>query len=75
MPQLIKNPALVDLGQKIRDYRQKLGISQEKLALLAGLHRNYIGALERGEKNVSYITLLKILQVLDITFAQLLGIY
>ncbi|MEI6728330.1 MAG: helix-turn-helix transcriptional regulator [bacterium] len=74
MSQLIKNPALVELGQKIREYRQKKGISQEKLALLAGLHRNYIGALERGEKNVSYTTILKILEVLEISFAELLGI-
>ena len=40
------------VGKKIRQLRQKKGLSQEKLALEAGLHRAYIGQIERGEKNI-----------------------
>mgnify|MGYP003294991583 CR=1 FL=1 len=41
------------VGQRIRNYRTKLGLSQEKLAELSGCHPTYIGQLERGEKNAT----------------------
>ena len=41
------------IGSNIRHYRKALNISQEKLAKNAGLHRAYVGAVERGEKNIS----------------------
>jgi transcriptional regulator with XRE-family HTH domain len=40
------------LGQRVRDLRVAKGLSQEKLAELAKLHRNYVGSIERGQKNV-----------------------
>ncbi|MDR0557251.1 MAG: helix-turn-helix domain-containing protein [Treponema sp.] len=41
------------VGSNIKKYRQKLGMSQEKLAKKAGLHRTYIGGIERGERNIT----------------------
>ena len=40
-----------EFGRRVRNYRNKAGLSQEKLAELCGLHATYIGQVERGEKN------------------------
>jgi DNA-binding XRE family transcriptional regulator len=52
---------LQDLGQAVRLSRQRAGLSQEGLADRAGVHRTYIGGVERGERNASYLMLVKIL--------------
>ena len=39
--------------RNLRDARRSLGLSQEELAAIAGLHRTYVGSIERGERNVS----------------------
>lgn len=43
----------VRFGMRLRELRQKTGISQERLAELAGLHRTYVSSVERGERNIS----------------------
>lgn len=51
-----KNPKLrarAVLARNLRDARGRIGISQEHLADLAGLHRTYVGSVERAERNVS----------------------
>jgi transcriptional regulator with XRE-family HTH domain len=53
------------LGQRVRDLRLAKGLSQEKLAELADVHRNYIGMIERGQKNVGVISLVKIAHALS----------
>ena len=54
------------IGSNIKHYRIALGLSQEKLAELAGLHRTYIGAVERGERNISANNISKIAEVLGV---------
>lgn len=41
------------VGRRIRAHREKLGISQEKLAEQLGYHRTYLGSVERGERNLT----------------------
>ena len=59
------------VGFKIREIRGSRGISQEKLAELANLHRAYIGQIERGEKNIGVKNLEKIAKALDVKIAEL----
>ena len=59
------------LGRRIRNYRTGLGLSQEKLAELAGCHPTYIGQLERGEKNATLESIDKIACSLNIPLSTL----
>lgn len=63
---------LTIIGSNIRHHRLSLGLSQEKLAEFAGLHRTYIGAVERGERNISAKNISKIAEVLGVEPYQLL---
>lgn len=59
-------------GKKLREIRQEKGISQEDLAERAGLHRTYISSVERGERNVTLTTILKIAKAMGVEMAALL---
>jgi transcriptional regulator with XRE-family HTH domain len=59
-------------GERVRVLRQALGLSQEALALAAGLDRTYIGGVERGERNISLLNIQKIAQALNVSSADLL---
>lgn len=61
-----KNQSLVNLGNNIRKFREAIGLSQEKLAALVTLHRNYVGQVERGEVNISYLNLIKLATTLEV---------
>ena len=58
-------------GDRIRELRMVQGLSQEALAQKSGLHRTYVGGIERGERNVSLENIQKIAQALSVTVAQL----
>jgi len=62
----------IRVGNNIRKYRLKLGWSQEELALQSGLHRAYIGQIERGEKNIGLQNLEKISVHLSIPVTKLI---
>lgn len=64
--------ALELLGARIRARRRRLGISQEALADLAGLHRTYVGGIERGERNVAVLNLLRLARALKLRPSSLL---
>ena len=59
------------VGQRIRDYRNKLGLRQEKLAELSGCHPTYIGQIERGEKNATLESIEKISTALNVSLSKL----
>lgn len=57
---------LKTIGHNIRRHRKKAGLSQEELADSAGLHRTYVGGVERGERNISVLNLAKIASALKV---------
>ena len=59
------------IGQRIRNYRTAVGLSQEKLAELSGCHPTYIGQLERGEKNATVESIEKIASALNVSLSKL----
>lgn len=58
------DPYLDILGQRIRSARRELDMSQERLAHELGLDRSYVGRVERGEHNLTFISLVKIARAL-----------
>ena len=57
----------------MRDRRLRLGLSQELLAQRSGLHRTYIGSLERGERNVALLNIVRLADALETDPAELVG--
>src|ERR1700689_3221068 len=65
--------ALRRLGVRIPELRTQRGWSQEAFADVAGVHRTYMGHLERGEKNVSFLSILRVANALGVTPSELLA--
>jgi transcriptional regulator with XRE-family HTH domain len=66
------NEELKKLGSRIRLIRLAAGLSQEQLADYAGLHRTYIGGIERGERNIGVFNLVQIARALRVNPSDLL---
>lgn len=62
-------------GQRVRAERLKLGLSQEELADRAGVHRTYIGMIERAEKNITLGNIEKIARALGVKISDLFSDY
>ena len=56
----MNGPINIEFGKTVAKFRKQIGISQEELAYRCGVHRTYIGALERGEKSPTLNTIEKI---------------
>ncbi len=67
----MKEEVLLRFGLKVKEARKQKQISQEELAFRAGLHRTYIGMIERAEKNVTLVNIEKIALALDLSIADL----
>jgi transcriptional regulator with XRE-family HTH domain len=63
---------LEKFGQKVREERLKQNLSQEELAAKAGVHRTYIGMIERAEKNITLANIEKISKALNVNISKLL---
>ena len=62
----MKKQVLIKFGQKVRGERAKVGLTQEELAGRAGVHRTYIGMIERAEKNITLENIEKIAKALNV---------
>ncbi len=60
------NKELKRFGARVRALRQLAGMSQEELAERAGLHRTYVGGIERGERNVGVLNILQLAHALKV---------
>ena len=58
-------------GKKVRHLRKLKNLSQDELAELCGLHRTYIGSVERGERNITLLNANKIANALSVSLAEL----
>lgn len=67
-----KNPILVDFATIVRQRRYELSLTQEKLAERAGFHVNYIGGIERAERNPSLTSLFSLAKGLDCHLSDIL---
>ena len=67
------SPVLTALGKAVRGYRAEQNISQEELGYRAGLHRTYLSGIERGERSLGYVNVVKIATALGIPASELVA--
>lgn len=71
----MKKIELILFGNSVRRLREQKGLSQEALADLSHLHHTYIGGIERGERNIGLINLLRLSKALKVLPSELLQDY
>jgi transcriptional regulator with XRE-family HTH domain len=67
-----KTQLRIDFGKNVRETREKLGLSQEALADKAGMHRTYIGTIERAEQSITIDVISRLAEALEIESALLM---
>jgi len=67
----MKKEVLIKFGEKVREERLKQSLSQEQLASKAGVHRTYIGMVERAEKNITLENIEKITKALELNLGDI----
>jgi transcriptional regulator with XRE-family HTH domain len=63
----------VTFGQVIRRFRLEKGLSQERLAEFAGIHRTYVGDVERGMRNISLVNMVRMAQALGLPLSRIVS--
>ena len=71
-PKHAGKPELLALGYAVARQREKLGVSQEELALLAEVDRSYMGGIERGDHNPTIMTMLRVARALHTPLHELI---
>lgn len=71
----VSDPVTKILGSLIREERERRGLTQEGLAALAGLHRTFVGEVERGESSPTIWVLARLCGALDMRLSHLFAIY
>jgi transcriptional regulator with XRE-family HTH domain len=74
MPIPFRSPEHRALGRAVRELRACRGLSQEELGYRSGLHRNYVGAIERGELNPTLGVLLRLAAGLGVVLSELIAL-
>jgi transcriptional regulator with XRE-family HTH domain len=69
----MRHDPLKRFGERIRLLRRRLGLSQEALAAKAGIHRTYMGGVERGERNISLKNITRLAAALGVHPRELFG--
>jgi transcriptional regulator with XRE-family HTH domain len=68
----MENDILTQFGSRVKELRTKNKLTQEQFAQKTGLHKNYIGMVERGERNPSLINIQIIAKGLNVTISELM---
>lgn len=63
---------LINFGKRVKELRREKKLTQEQFSVLSGLHKNYIGMVERGERNPSLKNIEVIAKSLDISISELM---
>jgi transcriptional regulator with XRE-family HTH domain len=74
-PRRALGPEFVMLGRAIREMRARRALSQERLGRQSGLHRNYVGAIERGEINPTFRVMRKLSDGLDLPLSEIFALF
>jgi transcriptional regulator with XRE-family HTH domain len=75
MNAVVHSPEHARLGRAVRELRARRGLSQEELGYRSGLHRNYVGAIERGEINPTFRVLLKLERGLQLPLSEIIQLW